>query len=156
MFALAVLATAVVYFVATSKIGLRLLAIREDETAAEIVGVDTTRYKLLVFAGSAFFPGVAGGLYAWHVSYIDPGAVFAVAISVRTIASAMFGGAGTVFGPVLGAVVLNFLAEVLWVRFPFLHPVLFGGLIVVIVLLMPGGIMALLQKRGVLPRSRQL
>jgi branched-chain amino acid transport system permease protein len=156
MLALAAAATALVYVVATSKTGLRLLAIREDETAAEVVGVPTTRYKLLAFTLSAFFPGVAGGLYAWHVSYIDPGTVFAVTISVRTIASAMFGGAGTVFGPVIGAVLLNLLAEVLWVRFPFLHPVLFGGLIMVILLLMPGGIMALLQQRGLLPRSRRL
>jgi branched-chain amino acid transport system permease protein len=156
MLALAVAATALVYGVATSKIGLRLLAIREDETAAEVVGVPTTRYKLLAFTLSAFFPGVAGGLYAWHVSYIDPGAVFAVSISVRTIASAMFGGVGTVFGPVVGALLLNLLAEVLWVRFPFFHPVLFGGLIILILLVMPGGIMAALQQRGILPRSRRL
>ncbi|HZS03128.1 MAG TPA: branched-chain amino acid ABC transporter permease [Chloroflexota bacterium] len=156
MLALAVAATALVYWIANSKIGLRLLAIREDETAAEVVGVPTTRYKLLAFILSAFFPGVAGGLYAWHVSYIDPGAVFAVSISVRTIASAMFGGAGTVFGPVAGALLLNLLAEVLWVRYPFFHPVLFGGLIIVILLVMPGGIVAVLQQRGVLPRSRRL
>ena len=156
MVVLAVASTALVYVVATSKVGLRLLAIREDEVAAEIVGVPTTRYKLIAFTVSAFFPGVAGGLYAWHVSFIDPGSVFAIGISVRTVASAMFGGAGTVFGPVVGALLLNLLAEVLWVRFPFFHPVLFGGLIVLIVLLMPGGVMALLQQRGLLPRSRRL
>ncbi|HLH26039.1 MAG TPA: branched-chain amino acid ABC transporter permease [Chloroflexota bacterium] len=156
MLALALAAVGLVYGIANSKIGLRLLAIREDETAAEVVGVPTTRYKLLAFTLSAIFPGVAGGLYAWHVSYIDPGAVFAVSLSVRTIASAMFGGAGTVFGPVIGALLLNVLAEVLWVRFPFFHPVLFGGLIIVILLVMPGGIMALLQQRGILPRSRRL
>jgi branched-chain amino acid transport system permease protein len=156
MLVLAVLATALVYVIATSKTGLRLLAIREDETAAEVVGVPTTRYKLLAFTLSALFPGLAGGLYAWHTSYIDPATVFSVTISVRTIASAMFGGAGTVFGPVIGAVLLNLLAEVLWVRFPYLHPVLFGGLIMLIVLAMPGGIMALLQKRGIIPRSRHL
>ena len=97
-----------------------------------------------------------GGLDAWHVSYIDPGAVFAVSISVRTIASAMFGGAGTVFGPVVGALLLNYMAEVLWVRFPFFHPVLFGGLIILVLLIMPGGIVAVLQKRGILPRTRRL
>jgi branched-chain amino acid transport system permease protein len=156
MLILAVVATLLVYVVATSKTGLRLLAIREDETAAEVVGVPTTRYKLFAFTVSALFPGLVGGLYAWHTSYIDPGAVFSVTISVRTIASAMFGGAGTVFGPVIGAVLLNLLAEVLWVRFPFLHPVLFGGLIMLILLFMPGGIMALLQKRGLLPRVRWL
>jgi branched-chain amino acid transport system permease protein len=102
------------------------------------------------------FPGVAGGLYAWQTSYIDPATVFSVSISVRTIASAMFGGVGTVIGPVLGAVLLNLLAEVLWVRFPSLHPVLFGGLIMLTLLVMPGGIMALLQKRGLIPRTRRL
>jgi branched-chain amino acid transport system permease protein len=156
MLALAVAATVLVYFVATSKTGLRLLAIREDEPAAEVVGVPTTRYKLFAFTVSALFPGIAGALYAWHTSYIDPATVFSVTISVRTIASAMFGGAGTVIGPVVGALALNLLAEVLWVRFPLLHPVLFGGLIVLIVLVMPGGVMALLQKRGLLPRARWL
>ena len=156
MLLLAVAATALVYRVAIAKMGLRLLAIREDEVAAEVVGIATTRYKLLAFTLSAFFPGVAGGLYAWEVSYIDPVTVFSVAISVRTIASAMFGGAGTVFGPVVGAVVLNLLAELFWVRFPFLHPVLFGGLIMLILLLMPGGVMALLQQRRLLPRTRSL
>jgi branched-chain amino acid transport system permease protein len=81
--------------------------------------------------------------------------VFSVNWSVRTIASAMFGGAGTVLGPVIGAVGLNLIAELLWVRFTLLHPVLFGGLIMLILLFMPGGIMALLQRRGWLPRSRQ-
>jgi branched-chain amino acid transport system permease protein len=156
MLALAALATVLVYAIATSKTGLRLLAIREDETAAEVVGVPTTRYKLLAFTLSAVFPGVAGGLYAWQTSYIDPATVFSVSISVRTIASAMFGGVGTVIGPVLGAVLLNLLAEVLWVRFPSLHPVLFGGLIMLTLLVMPGGIMALLQKRGLIPRTRRL
>lgn len=156
MLALAVAAVALAYAVASSRLGLRLLAIREDEVAAEVVGVNTTRYKLLAFTVSAFFPGTAGGLYAWHVSFIDPGSVFSVSISVRTIASAMFGGAGTVVGPVIGALGLNLLAEVLWVRFPFLHPLLFGGLIMAILLFMPGGIMALLQRHGILPRSRRL
>jgi branched-chain amino acid transport system permease protein len=154
MLALAVAATVLVWAVARSRLGLRLLAIREDEAAAEVVGVPTTRLKLLVFTLSAGFPGVAGALYAWETSFIDPGAVFSVTWSVRTIASAMFGGAGTVVGPVVGALGLNLLAEVLWVRFPFLHPVLFGALLIVIVVFMPGGLMALAQRRGWLPRSR--
>jgi branched-chain amino acid transport system permease protein len=153
---LAAAAVGTTALVAPSPAGLRLLAIREDETAAEVCGVRTTRHKLAAFSVSALFAGVAGGLYAWYASYIDPVTVFASGITVRAIAMAMFGGQGTVWGPVLGAVVLTAAGEALWTRFPFLHTALFGALIVVVLLAFPGGVLALLQERGWLPRSRRV
>jgi branched-chain amino acid transport system permease protein len=68
----------------------------------------------------------------------------------------MFGGQGTVWGPVLGAVILTATGEVLWSRFPFLHTALFGALIVLILIAFPGGLIAILQERGWLPRSRRV
>lgn len=153
---LAALTVGTTALVATAPVGLRLLAIREDETAAEVCGVGTTRLKLGAFCASAFFAGVAGGLYAWYAGYIDPVTVFASGITVRAIAMTMFGGQGTVWGPVIGAVVLTGAGEALWTRFPFLHTALFGVLIVVILLVFPGGVIAVLQERGWLPRSRRL
>ena len=153
---LAALTVGTTALLATSPAGLRLLAIREDETAAEVCGVGTTRLKLGAFCASAFFAGVAGGLYAWYAGYIDPVTVFASGITVRAIAMTMFGGQGTVWGPVLGAAVLTATGEALWTRFPFLHTALFGVLIGVILLVFPGGVIAVLQERGWLPRSRRL
>ncbi len=134
--------------ISRSKLGLRLMAIREDEVAAEVMGINTTRYKLGAFMMSAFFPGVVGGLNAWYVSYIDPPTVFAVLVSIQMVIMAMFGGSGTVLGPVVGAVALYLFSEVLWARFPFLHQGLLGVIIVVIILCMPRGIMGLARDRG--------
>ncbi|MFQ6111776.1 MAG: branched-chain amino acid ABC transporter permease [Nitrospinota bacterium] len=136
------------YKISKSKLGLRLMAIREDEVAAEVMGINTTNYKLSAFMLSAFFPGLAGGINAWYVSYIDPPSVFTVLISIQMVIMTMFGGSGTVLGPVLGAVVISLLSEFFWARFPFLHQGLLGVLIVVVILFIPRGIMGLLKDRG--------
>ncbi|HEX2032714.1 MAG TPA: branched-chain amino acid ABC transporter permease [Chloroflexota bacterium] len=156
-YAMGILATVAVgatWATATSPAGLRLIAIREDELAAEVAGVHTTAHKMAAFCASAALAGATGGLYAWYAGYIDPVTVFASGITVRAIAMTMLGGQGTVWGPVLGAVVLTATGEALWVRFPFLHTVLFGALIVLLIVLLPGGIITLLQQRGWLPRAR--
>ncbi len=136
------------YRISRSKLGLRLMAIREDEVAAEVMGINTTNHKLVAFMLSAFFPGLAGGINAWYVSYIDPPSNFAVLISIQMVIMAMFGGGGTVWGPVLGATILSLFSEFFWARFPFLHQGLFGMLIVVVILFMPRGIMGLFRDRG--------
>lgn len=156
MGALALIAVAITAFVATSPIGLRLFSIREDELAAEVVGVRTTAHKLATFCVSAALAGVAGGLYAWRQSYIDPTTVFATGLTVRAITMTMFGGQGTIWGPVIGAIVLTYTGEQLWARFPFLHTALFGAMIVAILLFLPGGVISVLQDRGWLPRSRRV
>lgn len=144
------------YKLAGSKFGLRLLAIREDEVGAEGVGINTTRYKQAAFILSSFFPGVVGGVYAYYLSYIEPESVFSVSITVKMIVMSMFGGAGTVLGPVIGAASLALVSELFWAKFPYLHQALFGALIVAVVLLIPGGVVALLQERNILPQSRRV
>ncbi|MBI4639147.1 MAG: branched-chain amino acid ABC transporter permease [Candidatus Tectomicrobia bacterium] len=141
---------------ANSKFGLKLMAIREDETAAETMGIHTTRCKLLAFMLSAFFPGVVGGFHAWHLSYIDPITVFDVLKTIQMIIMTMFGGAGTVLGPVIGAVFLNLLSEVLWARFAFAHQAIYGALIVVVVIFMPGGVISLLRDYKLIPMTRKI
>ena len=148
----AVAVTAAAHLVITSRFGLRLMTIREDEVAAEAVGIDTARYKLYAFLLSAFVPGVVGGLFARDQGYIEPVTVFPLATTITMIVMALFGGKGTVWGPALGAVLLFVFQELLWARFLFLHQVLFGTLIVVVVLVMPRGILGVLQQRYRLPR----
>jgi branched-chain amino acid transport system permease protein len=156
MLALAVVAVVVSYAVGTSAFGLKLRSIRDDEVAAQAMGIRTTRYKMAAFVLSAFFPGVAGAIYARHVGFIDPVTVFAVIWSIRAIATSIVGGQGTILGPIVGAVALTLASERVWAENPFLYQVLFGGLIVLVVLFLPGGLMELLQRWGWLPRSRRL
>ena len=146
----------VTYRVATLPIGLRLLAIREDEVAAELNGIQTTRLKIGAFAVSALFAGLAGGIYAWQISYIDPGTVFAGSLTVRAIAMTMLGGQGTVWGPIIGSILLSGISEALWTRFPFVHTALSGVLIVAIVLFLPGGITQVMIDRGWITKSRRV
>jgi branched-chain amino acid transport system permease protein len=156
MFACAVATVAMTYLLARSDFGLRLLAIREDEDAAETVGVDTTRAKIIAFVLSSVLCGVAGGVYAPYITYVEPISVFSLLITTQLIVMAIFGGTGTVWGPVVGVAVLGTLQEVFWANFPYFHRVLFGALIMVTILFMPQGLIELLKRRGVLPRSRSV
>jgi len=136
-----------------SRFGLRLMTIREDEVAAEAMGIHTFRHKLLAFLISAVGPGVAGGLIARDQGYIEPISVFPLATTVTMIVMTLFGGKGTVWGPVLGAAVLFVAQEMVWARYPYIHPLLFGGIIVAVVLVMPRGVLGLLQTKYHLPRT---
>ncbi|HET8579499.1 MAG TPA: branched-chain amino acid ABC transporter permease [Nitrospiraceae bacterium] len=149
----AIAVTATAYLIISSRFGLRLMTIREDEIAAEAMGVDTARYKLYAFLLSAFIPGVVGGLHARDQGYIEPLSVFPFLTTITMIVMALFGGKGTVWGPVLGAVSLFVVQELVWARFLYLHQILFGAIIVFVVLLMPRGILGVLQQRYHLSRS---
>jgi branched-chain amino acid transport system permease protein len=141
------------YLVITSRFGLRLMTIREDEVAAEAMGIDTFRHKLYAFLLSAVGPGIVGGLAARDQGYIEPISVFPLATTITMIVMVLFGGKGTVWGPVLGAAVLFVFQEAVWARFIYLHQLLFGAIIVAVVLLMPRGVLGLLQMRYRLPRT---
>lgn len=130
-----------------ARFGLQLLAIREDETAAEALGVRTTRLKITAFMISAAAPGAVGALYATYLAFIDPATAFAPMTELTTIAMVLLGGLGTVLGPLVGAVVLSVVNELLWSRFPELYLGLVGIIILGAVLFMPRGIVNALAKR---------
>lgn len=139
-----------------SRLGLKLLAIREDEVVAQALGIRTTRLKIATFVASAVAPAMVGALYAVHLSFIDPGTAFTPSMELTTIAMVLLGGMGTVFGPLIGAVVLSAVNELLWARFPEVHMALVGVVILVVVLFMPRGITSFAQQRSWpwLPPSR--
>jgi branched-chain amino acid transport system permease protein len=149
----AALMTLVAYLIVTSRFGLRLMTIREDEVAAEAMGIDTFHYKLYAFLLSAVGPGVVGGLSARDQGYIEPISVFPLVTTITMIVMVLFGGKGTIWGPVIGAVVLFTFQELVWARFIYLHQLLFGAIMVAVVLAMPRGILGMLQQKYSLPRT---
>ncbi|MET0849841.1 MAG: branched-chain amino acid ABC transporter permease [Candidatus Rokuibacteriota bacterium] len=149
----AVAVTALTWLIVTSRFGLRLMTIREDEIAAEAMGIDTFRYKLYAFLLSAVGPGIVGGLAARDQGYIEPISVFPLVMTITMIVMALFGGKGTIWGPVLGAVVLFTFQELVWAHFIYAHQVLLGAIIVAVVLVMPRGVLGALQQKYNLPRT---
>ena len=153
MGAIALTVPLVTYFIITSRFGLRLLSIREDELAAEAMGINTARHKLYAFLLSAAFPGIVGGFYAWYASHVEPMSVFPLITTITMIIMCLLGGSGPVLGPVLGAVLLSIFQEMVWARFLWVHQALLGTLIVAVVLLMPRGILGILRQYYALPRA---
>jgi branched-chain amino acid transport system permease protein len=125
-----------------SKFGAGLRAIKEDEEVAQTMAVNAPLLKIKAFALSAFFPGVAGGIYAYYLTYIHPDIVFDVNISILIVLMALFGGGGSWLGPVIGASALTFINEGLstFVKAE-LARLIYGGLFIVVIIFMPNGIM---------------
>ena len=139
-----------------SRLGLKLLAIREDEQAADALGVRTTRLKIGTFVVSAIAPAAVGALNAVYLGFIDPPTAFSPVMELTTIAIVLLGGMGTVLGPLVGAVVLSVVNELLWARFPEYYTAIVGGLVLLAVLFMPRGMVNLGMKKGWLPAGRGL
>jgi branched-chain amino acid transport system permease protein len=147
MLALAAIVTIAVALIYKSRFGLELRAIREDEAAAEMVGVNTTRNKLGAFVMSAAIPGAVGAVFIMYTSYIDPVSAFAPALNIQMIVMVMFGGSGTIWGPVLGAGIVMGIRELVWANFPALHLALLGVLLLIVVLVLPGGVVSLFTRK---------
>jgi branched-chain amino acid transport system permease protein len=141
------------YRVAHSKVGLGLRAISQDETKAEVAGINTRWYKVWAFALSAFFIGVAGAIYGYSLTHLRPLTFFAIAVAARMVLMAIIGGRGTVAGPVLGAILIIGVNEFSVRQFGETElNIVFTGLILVLALLFfPQGIVGSLRKSGRLP-----
>jgi branched-chain amino acid transport system permease protein len=139
-----------------SRLGLKLLAIREDEGAAESLGIPATRLKIGTFVASAVAPGAMGSLYAVYLGFIDPPTAFASNIELTTIAMVLLGGMGTVLGPLVGALVLSGVNELLWANYPQIYLACAGVIVLLAVLFMPRGIVSLGMKVGWLRIGRPL
>ena len=138
--ALAVVALVATAWLKTSRIGAYLVAIRENEDAAEAVGIDTVRTKVVTFALSAFLAGMGGGFYAFYFRYVDPDAVCGIGLSMEMVFIAVVGGLGTVGGPLVGAVFLTAMAELVREHFQVGHLILYGLFMMLVIRFMPEGI----------------
>ena len=153
LLALVVMVLGAGWLIRHSRLGLAVRVIGQDETVARHCGIDTTRAKLVLFAVSAGFMTVTGAVMAPRWTYIDPAIAFNPVLSFEVVIMALFGGAGTLFGPLLGAVPLVLLFEVLIATFPNYFSIVLGAVFVLIVYGLPNGVIGLLQTK--LPMLRR-
>jgi branched-chain amino acid transport system permease protein len=149
-FGLLILTVAMAWWIRRTKFGMGLIAIREDEDKAASVGVNTPIYKTLAYVASAVWIGAAGGVYGYYLSFIDPRNMFDIVYSVFVVLAVLLGGRGTIWGPVLGAFILEPLNQITnndfndWVPGDVWNAnvrlVFFGALLMLVVLVLPRGI----------------
>ncbi len=148
MLAILAAVTSLNWWLSESRFGYGLIAIREDEDAAGVMGINTPLYKTIAFALSGVFAGLVGGVYAYWITFIDPEAVFKVIITIQMIIMAVFGGAGTILGPLLGALVLASVSEWLSTHLVTLAELFYGLIIILVVIFMPKGLSDLIRQRA--------
>ena len=150
---LAGIVVGVAYILVNSKLGLGMMAVREEEDAAESLGISALRHKLLALGISAFFTGLGGGAFAYyHVSYYFQ-FPFTPVWSLDMLTMVYIGGTGTILGPIIGAVFFVVMKEFLVLNVGEYHLIIFGVLFVLVVLFLPGGIISAWKKiRDVLSR----
>jgi branched-chain amino acid transport system permease protein len=144
---IAVLAVAAVYWISRSRLGLGLMSLRENEDAAEALGVDTQRHKLLAFNISTFLAGLVGGIYAYYSAAFRAGGLFEPVWTFDAVIIVFVGGVGSIVGPIIGSVFFVLLRQILSLYLPGgLHVAVFGVLFVIVVLYLPGGLIELITK----------
>ncbi len=129
-----------------SRFGFGLIAIRENEEGAAVMGVNTTLYKVLAFALSGIFSALAGGIHAYWITFLDPDSAFDISLNVKMIIMAVCGGPGTVLGPIVGALSLSAISEFLSSEVTSIAGLFFGFVIVAAVVLMPRGLADMLRR----------
>jgi branched-chain amino acid transport system permease protein len=142
---------AAVRLIEISKVGRFIVAIREDEEAAQALGVNTFKYNMIAIAISAFMTSLAGAFYANYIFYLHPNSLFGMSLSIELILRPIVGGLGTLFGPVIGSIILTPLSEISRAYFAKgglegLHLILYGVLTILVVLFMPKGIIVYVQR----------
>ena len=147
MFVMMCLAIACTFLISQSYLGYAFRAIKLDEDAASVMGINPTPYKTAAWAVSAFFTGIAGGGYAYWMTFIEPNEVYQIAPSIKVYLMMVLGGGGTVYGPIWGAFFIEFISEIVWGKFLELHFLILGLILVFVVIFAPKGFMDLF-KRG--------
>ncbi len=131
-----------------ARFGLALQAIREDPVSAAMAGVAVVRGRTIAWLLSAIIAGLAGGVFAWHISVFYPETAFDLSFSIFAIVFTLFGGAATQLGPILGVLLLYGLYNVIGITVPQYFQLIYGVLIVLLVLFLPDGLASLVTRRG--------
>jgi len=159
MFSLLVVTTISLYFIMKSRFGFGIRSIKANEEAAASMGINTTYHKIAAWAISALFTSISGALYAYWMTYIHPVEVFDSMIVVQAIIIMLVGGAGSISGPLIGALIFVLLSEMVWDVFAEYHLAVLGISAIIIVLFVPEGIVGRLNnfiktKRRLKPRGK--
>jgi branched-chain amino acid transport system permease protein len=142
---LAAFATTVL--VSRSSLGFGLRCIQQNEDAADMVGVDVTRYKATAFTLSAVFCGAVGAAYASWVAYISPSDSFSILLTLKVPVMVLLGGPGTVLGPIVGSAAFVMLEETIWAKYLDYHQAVLGIVIVLLIFFLPGGLLRFFNRR---------
>ena len=124
-----------------SRLGFGLRCIQQNEDAADMVGINTTIYKIAAYTLSALFCGTIGAAYASWTGYIDPNESFSILMTIKVPVMCLLGGSGTIFGPVIGAAAFTLLEEFFWANFLDYNRAILGAVIVVLIFFLPGGLL---------------
>ena len=143
MLAIMLMAFIATVLVDRGRLGFGLRCIEQNEDAADMVGIDATRYKIFAYILSAVFCGAVGAVYASWVGYIDPTDSFSILMTIKVPVMALLGGMGTVLGPVIGPVAFILLEEVFWANFLEWNRAIMGAIIVFLIFFLPGGLLKL-------------
>ncbi|HWZ49357.1 MAG TPA: branched-chain amino acid ABC transporter permease [Herbaspirillum sp.] len=143
---LLVIATLTIFWLTRSRFGFGLIAIRENEEGAAVMGVNTTLYKVIAFTLSGIFSALAGGIHAYWITFLDPDSAFDISLNVKMIIMAVFGGPGTIFGPIVGAFSLSAISEFLSSEVTSIAGLFFGLVIVAAVVIMPRGLADMMRR----------
>jgi branched-chain amino acid transport system permease protein len=141
------MAVCVSYIIRRGRLGFYFVAIRENEDAAQALGINVLRYKLIATALSAFLSAFGGTFYAQYIFFIDPESLLSIGLSIEILIYPIFGGIGTVLGPVVGTFVLYPVGEV--ARYFWggavsgIHLLFYGGFLMIAIIFMPAGIVGL-------------
>jgi branched-chain amino acid transport system permease protein len=146
MWALVVVTFVLTAVIANSKFGFGLRCIRQNESAASMVGINVFRLKVSAFVISGLLISTAGAIYASMVAFIEPKDVFNVLVSIEVPVMVMLGGAGSVIGPLVGAAVYVMLKELVWVNFINFHSAILGVIIIAVIYAVPKGVLWEFQK----------
>ncbi|HUL31036.1 MAG TPA: branched-chain amino acid ABC transporter permease [Thermodesulfobacteriota bacterium] len=137
---------AATYLISKNRVGYALKAIKANEEAADAMGINTTLYKIVAWAISGIFTAVAGGIYAYWFTFIEPATVFDVMIVVKLFVILLLGGVGTVMGPLYGAFIFEGISEIVWSRFLNLHMGILGIIVILIVFFIPNGLIDMVRR----------
>jgi branched-chain amino acid transport system permease protein len=141
-------ALALIYVITRSKVGIALMAIRDDPSASQMLGINVTFYRILSLSISGFIVGIVGGFFAYFNHYVFPSGVFSLDLSFEILTMALFGGSGIFSGPIIGAIVVFFVEELgrQFIQRGFL--LLLSVMLMIVFLLMPGGVVGTLSKQS--------
>ena len=137
---LMVITIVAIYLIVNSRLGLGMVAIREEEEAAGASGINTFRYKIIALSVSSFFAGMAGGIYAYYQASYYPYTPFGLLWAFEPILITFIGGMGTILGPTIGAIGYVVLKELFAITLGEVSVIVFGTLFILVVLFLPGGL----------------
>jgi branched-chain amino acid transport system permease protein len=148
LLALCALLTLATWKLSRSRVGLALVAIREDEDAVGAYGVAPFPFKCVTLTASAAVAGLVGAVYTWQATYITPPDIFSIERAVGPVVMAMIGGSGTVLGPLIGSLLIEVIRETLRLKTQYLALTVYGLVLILVGLFVPGGLMRVKFRRA--------